>query len=730
MKKLGLLLRLFLITLFLLVMTIDKLIAQENKDGDAYEKYVKTSKDFKPVKQDKEMLTKNWVQWVYMPWYYQWTIGYGPEADKFCKTYGYNGAFIDWGEGKNLDFINRNKLWFYMDHSAGKGDLYIKNSNKMTWQEASSIKNRSPMIDSALKQKLQKVLSETIGVAKTSPVRLAYSLDDEISWGSFVKPCMWQIADDASYRAWLKEVYGDKAPANPGWVSYDSVRTQLPNWTIGKFDCHQFMNQLSFNDSHWANFLGELVEYSNSLDPDVPVGFVGGQSPNAFGGYDYAKLIRKIQFLEAYGLDDTQSVARSFNPNNAIPVVSTHFHKATADTVWQSWYSVSHGNRGFIGWVEGWFDGANPKPWHAEVGPHYKEVGEKIGALMHKATFIHDKVAIYYNQASIQMSWILDAEAHGKTWPKRGGDDARGSWPLGNRAWRNMLRDEGIQFNYINYVDVIQKGIPSEYKVLILPSTFCLSDVEAREIKKFCENGGTVIADYMCGVFDQNGVGRANGGALDDMFGIKQDPNLKQNDVFTNGVWVEVDQDTNFSNAGKYQKFMETGNTSKKHESGFNMAVPTMPVNTSKQVGKGNAIFLNLSPQWYNAYRQSGGFEESKKRKIFMDGINKAGIKRWVEIENASGSTFCNEIVYWQKDGRTLVFLCTNPDSTKTELGGGNSSGLKTDKVDVTLSFAKPIKKVKNERTGETLSDGQKFKVSWTQNECVVLSFEGSPYGK
>lgn len=720
-------LKLITITTILLAVLSLNLLSQDKKDN--YENYVKTSKDFKAIKQDKDMINKAWPTWIYMPWRFQWTIGLTDEAGQFSKDNGYNGAFIDrGGEPESIAWINKHKLYFYMDHSAGKGDLYIKNSNKTNGKETSVVRQRSPMIDAALVQKLQGILSETIGKAKASPYRAAYSLDDEISWGSFVKPCMWQIAADSEYRNWLKEVYGDNPPANPGWISYESIRTQLPGWTISKFDCHQLMNQLSFNDSYWNNFLGDLAEYSNTLDPNTPVGYVGAQSPNPFGGYDYAKIMKKVQFLEAYGLDDTQTIVRSFNPSNIIPVVSTHFHKEIPDTIWQTWYSISHGNRGMIGWVDKWFDGTVPKEWHKTVGAHFKEVGQKIGPLMQKTTWIHDKVAIYYSHPSIQMGWILDAEAHGKTWPNRNGDDSRSTWALGNRAWRKMLKDEGIQFDYINYADVIKNGIPADYKVLILPSTFCLSDAEAREIKKFCENGGTVIGDFMTGLFDQHGVGRANGGILDSMFGVKHDPNLKQDDVFTKGVWVEVDQDTNWSNAGKFTPFLTNANTSKKHESGFNIAIPSMPVNTVTKAGKGTAVFFNLSTQWYNAYRQTGGFEECKKRSIFMDPIHKAGVNRWVEIENASSDTFCYEITYWQKDNRTIIFLCTNPDSTKDELGGGNSSGLKTNKVDVTLSFAKPIKKVVNERTGETLKDGNKVKVSWSQGEAVVLSFEGHPY--
>ena len=60
--------------------------------------------------------------------------------------------------------------------------------------------------------------------------------------------------------------------------------------------------------------------------PETPCGFVGGQAPNIWGGYDYAKLAKAIQFIEAYDLGSAQEILRSFNPGNAWAQVTTHFH--------------------------------------------------------------------------------------------------------------------------------------------------------------------------------------------------------------------------------------------------------------------------------------------------------------------------------------------------------------------------------------------------------------------
>src|SRR5207248_1391154 len=117
---------------------------------------------------------------------------------------------------------------------------------------------------------------------------------------------------------------------------------------------------------------------------------------------------------------------------------------------------------------------------HDEVAPAYREAANTIGPLMSGAEWIHDGVAIYYSHSSIQLGWIFDAEAHGKTWINRNNDYRIGASHLVRQAWQNMLRDEGLQYNFISYADVIQEGIPSECRVLILPACLCLSDAEAR----------------------------------------------------------------------------------------------------------------------------------------------------------------------------------------------------------------------------------------------------------
>ena len=701
--------------------------------ADAYARYVRTSQDFRRVKQDKAWAWKAFPGWLYMPWTYQWGIGYTEASGRWSLAHGYNGAFLDGNGGTpdsppgKLAWINQFGLRFYLDHTAGKHDLHLWDGGQQKPHLAELHGNgvRTVPVNDALKQKLRGRIANNIAQVKSSPVRAAYALDDEVSWGHFVHPTMWRVTDDpAAYPAWLREVYGaDAAPVRDRWVTYEDIRTHLPAWSVRDFDASPLMDQWSFNDSFWCSFLGELVEYANMLDPDTPCGIVGGQAPNAFGGYDYAKLMRKLQYIEAYNLGSSQAVIRSFNPRLAVPAVTSTFHQSAEDDIWQTWYYLAHGNRGHIGWVENWFDGDKARPWQEQVAPHYLEAGHKIGPLMHGAEWKHDGVALLYSHPSIQLGWILDAQAHGATWVNRDGDHRLGASHLVRQAWENMLRDEGLQYSFLSYADVIQAGIPPEYKVLILPACLCLSDAEASAIAAFCRRGGTVIADYLPGVWDQHGRGRAGGGALDHLFGVRHDPVMTQADVF-GGHWYEVDQDANFG-WKTYEEFLTNGNTCLLDPSGFHKAVRSLPTATVRRVGLGTAVLLNLSPQWYNAYRVAG-HEAAKHRETFLHHVTASGVKRWVEIENAGEATFGSEITYFRlADGRTVLFLCLNPETVGTEAGGGNAVGLKTGPVPVTLRFAHPVRHVRDERRGADLGGGTRFHFDWPQNEAVVLSFEG-----
>ncbi len=153
-----------------------------------------------------------------------------------------------------------------------------------------------------------------------------------------------------------------------------------------------------------------------------------------------------------------------------------------------------------------------------------------------------------------------------------------------------------------------------------------------------------------------------------------------------------------------------------------------MPAEHVQKHGRGTAVLMNLSPQWYNAFRVAGA-EPARKREVFMRHLTEAGVAPRVRLKESNDAVLGSEITYWSqaaagsKPARTILFLCQNPEITGNSLGGGNSAGLKTATLPVTLQFAREVQGVRDERTGKEMGKGREFAVSWKQNEAVVLSF-------
>ena len=87
-------------------------------------------------------------------------------------------------------------------------------------------------------------------------------------------------------------------------------------------------------------------------------------------------------------------------------------------------------------------------------------------------------------------------------------------------------------------------------------------------------------------------------------------------DVF-NGrpdLWSETDQDANFTYK-TYEELLTKRNACIRDASGFNKGVRAAETQVARSVGKGRAVLMNLSPQWYNAYRVAGAEAAPRARR-------------------------------------------------------------------------------------------------------------------
>jgi hypothetical protein len=691
-------------------------------DSDAtYLAYVTRAPEFQEVRRPAGKGKDRWDTWIYMPWRYRWTVGTGEEGGRFCRDHGINGGMTDHGQGP-LDWLRRWNLRFYNDHTAGKGDLWLDPGGlDAALKDPRAVRPRP--LDAALLAKLEARIAENLRAVRESPLRVAYALDDEPSWGSFGRPAVWRLhGDDAAYQRWLDGYYGGQGP-KARWVTPDAVLPELGK-PLREIDLSPLLDRMSWNDSVWTDFLGRLIERCNREDPATPCGIVGAQAPSLWGGYDYAKLVKKVQFIEAYDIGSTQAILRSFDRDNTVPRVTTHFRddaRGTGNDVWLAWHYFAHGNRGMIGWVgESWFEGSQPRPWINRFGKTLRELGEVQGPKTAGARFLHDGVALYYSHPSIQVSWVLDSEAHGKTWANRNDDFRLGTSHNVRKAWELMLADAGLRYDFLAYDEVVRRGVPSEYRVLVLPAVHALSDVEARRIADFARAGGTVIADFACGLFDPHGRGRSRG-ALDALFGIERDGDLSKADFFAGRFWVETDQDAGYS----YKRYRELFETLRPRlHQGYAVAEKGLPV----AQGKGRAVHLNLSPQRYLMERQEGT-ADAERRRPFLEPVAKAGVTPWITARSL-GKPLPLEVTAWSKGDRTLVFVLQNVPISGRSTGGGGAEALVETRIPVEVRLAGPVTGARDERTGKPMPDGDRFTFELDTTEAVFWSFAGTPPAK
>ena len=112
-------------------------LAHAARAADPYEDYVRDSEDFRAVKQDRDWAAKAFPSWTIMPYTAKWPAGFTDATARWCRDTGLNGAYADRDFSANgtktgrLDWIDKNGLRFYTDHTADKGLLHLWDGDKV-----------------------------------------------------------------------------------------------------------------------------------------------------------------------------------------------------------------------------------------------------------------------------------------------------------------------------------------------------------------------------------------------------------------------------------------------------------------------------------------------------------------------------------------------------------------------------------------------------------------------
>lgn len=343
-----------------------------------------------------------------------------------------------------------------------------------------------------------------------------YSLGDE----GVTKGCCVHPACIAAYRNWLKDQYGTIERLNESWneqyASFDEVNildpadnmelqsrnTNPPRW----FDREAFAryNLMQFADRFKQAYL--------ELDP---VSYCGFEGTGGFGD-DFDAICGINTFYGPYpSIGD--DIVRSIYPRERLRSNWIGYSKtgdALSDASWRVvmkgmdsvWYWMWSGIGSWRGYMRPTFDF-----WPAieDLTEEMKPVREGLGDLLLNSEMIHSGIGVFYSLPSALSSQL------GNT----------GSFVRPQNAHETMTRltyELGLDFIYLTN-ETLQSGDLEnrQIKVLVLPMTQAISAEETAIIRRFVQQGGTVIADVRPGIYNER-CKPVMPGMMDDLFGIRR----------------------------------------------------------------------------------------------------------------------------------------------------------------------------------------------------------------
>ena len=88
-------------------------------------------------------------------------------------------------------------------------------------------------------------------------------------------------------------------------------------------------------------------------------------------------------------------------------------------------------------------------------------------------------------------------------------------------GWYHALWTSHVPFDVIDE-GTVESAKLSRYRVIVLPNVACVSEAFAARLREFVAGGGTVLASFQTGCFDERGRRRGTG-VIDDVFGVRRD---------------------------------------------------------------------------------------------------------------------------------------------------------------------------------------------------------------
>jgi len=474
----------------------------------------------------------------------------GPVAWATLKEAGLAGANLEASDDAAAGAALRKAgLACYVDHAAGKGDLFLRpavfDRDRDAWKEA--LLRFRPARPAALSseatfERLAARVDESVARHR-SQRPLGWVLDDELSVTRGVNPMDYCFAPEslAAFRRALARDHGSIEALDRAWgakwATFDEVvppttaearaaaeGVVLPAASFAAWNAHR-----RFMEEALAELLSRLAARVTAGDPGAPVGFTGGNFPSAFGGFDWRRLAPALTLFEPYDAGAAPELVDAFAGRDA-KRLATLFVPDEPRPGWQPRELLSRVARGDDGAVI-WSSGA----LLSDDGRALSEAGRAVAARVAAARALHrelrdatdpaPRLFVLTGQASARAGWMVDSWSDGETFPNRltSYESDQSSTATAREAWVELARAWGVPWRFFDSRD----GLPIEATreparaVVVATEAFALDDALVGSLERFVAAGGHLVGDAHAALFDEQLRGR-DGAALRRLFGMER----------------------------------------------------------------------------------------------------------------------------------------------------------------------------------------------------------------
>lgn len=397
------------------------------------------------------------------------------------------------------------------------------------------------------------------------------------------------------FQNFVKNEYKNLSALNKEYgTAYNSWDQVRPFGASGNFP--PWVDHRRHMESVWASAYRTQKEYAKAV---LPAGkaLCGDSSDDWIGSYfgnDYCKIMPELEVVNIYRKPWNFQMLKDFCRPGTLK--GSWFggyidQRSKLFQEFQIWERLLEGQNIFTlyaaaSYPEDYFVNFDLSPcsFFEKTIEEIKELKAGLGKLMINASPLNDGIGIYYSASSLHVATL--------TSPPGKGQENQG-------AYIQLVKDLGFQPRMVSYREAEQGKLKDmNLKVLILPLALALSPAEIAEIRNFVKNGGTVIADFFPGVYDQHGKKYENE-ALYDVFGVKSfKPGEKvKGPVRFSAAGLE-DVKNEMTGAAMDQREITTAKPY-----GFIDKIPALLFN---KYGRGQTVYLNFSLADYCIPTQDG----------------------------------------------------------------------------------------------------------------------------